>query len=105
MHVMLPYLDFRALWLLLGFWVGGPDGGGGLILRALSELMQLQKVGHLEILVGHHLGPGPKAICKASGGVPPYNMVNFNMTITRPSRTLISKLWGSHWDFEWEGKM
>ena len=51
------------------------------------------------------MGPGPKAICNASEGVPPYNMVNFNMTITRPSRTLISKLWGSYWDFEWEGKM
>ena len=51
------------------------------------------------------MGAAPKAICKASGGVPPYNMVNFNMTITRPSRTLISKLWGSYWDFEWEGKM
>ena len=35
-----------------------------------------------KILVGHHLGAAPKATCKASGGVPLYNMVNFNMTIT-----------------------
>ena len=46
----------------------GPDGGGGLILRALRT--QLQKVGHLKILVGNLMGAAPKATCKASGGVP-----------------------------------
>ena len=60
----------------------------------------LQKVGHLKILVGHHLGPGPKAICKASGGVPLYNMVNFNMTIPRAPRTLISERRGAYSDFD-----
>ena len=42
----------------------------------------LQKVGHLKILVGPLLGAAPKATCKVSAGVPLYNMVNLNMTIT-----------------------
>ena len=50
----------------------------------------LQKVGHLKILVGHLLGPGPKAICTVLGGVQVYDRVNLNMTITQHHAHLIS---------------
>ena len=51
-------------------------------VQAAPAAALFRRAQRAKILVGHHLGHCPKATCKASGGVPLYNMVNFYMTIT-----------------------
>ena len=57
------------------------------------------RVGHLMQKVGHHRGLCPKATCKASSGVPLYNVCNGQHGTYGTVTALFFVQWGTFWDF------